>query len=165
MTVREMEISSAEPQAMVHYCIFDLDGTLADCTHRLHHVQKDKPDWTAFYEAMDEDKPIQAMVLLARSLKFALRDPLEVIIATGRPSNYAERTAKWLAKNGLGFTKVIMRDEGDHRPSPIVKQEMWGQLEAAYRCAPLLVFDDRDADVKMWRKAGLICLQCAEGKY
>ena len=41
------------------FVVFDLDGTLADCEHRLHHIDrhfdrdgmKTKPDWRAFFAA------------------------------------------------------------------------------------------------------------------
>jgi hypothetical protein len=29
--------------------LVDIDGTLADCTHRLHHIQKQPKDWDAFF--------------------------------------------------------------------------------------------------------------------
>ncbi len=35
--------------------IFDIDGTLADCSHRLHHIQKDPADWDGFYEACEDE--------------------------------------------------------------------------------------------------------------
>ena len=35
--------------------IFDLDGTLADCAHRLHHIQKEQKDWKAFFAAVGAD--------------------------------------------------------------------------------------------------------------
>lgn len=31
--------------------VFDIDGTLADLTHRLHHIQKQPKDWDAFFDA------------------------------------------------------------------------------------------------------------------
>lgn len=36
--------------------IIDIDGTLADCRHRLHHVLPGrKRDWDAFFGEMDDD--------------------------------------------------------------------------------------------------------------
>ena len=29
--------------------IFDIDGTLADASHRLHHIQNGNKDWDAFF--------------------------------------------------------------------------------------------------------------------
>lgn len=33
------------------FIVFDLDGTLADCEHRIHHITKEPKDWRAFFEA------------------------------------------------------------------------------------------------------------------
>ena len=36
-------------------CIFDIDGTLANCDHRLHYVKNKPKNWDAFYsECMDD---------------------------------------------------------------------------------------------------------------
>ena len=42
---------------MTKAVIFDIDGTLADCSHRLHHVTGDKRDWNKFFAEMSEDPP------------------------------------------------------------------------------------------------------------
>ena len=37
-------------------CIFDIDGTLANCDHRLHHIQDKPKNWDLFYNGcMDDD--------------------------------------------------------------------------------------------------------------
>ena len=38
--------------------IFDIDGTIADLTHRLHYIQSIKPDWKAFNSNVMDDAPI-----------------------------------------------------------------------------------------------------------
>jgi phosphoglycolate phosphatase-like HAD superfamily hydrolase len=38
--------------------IFDLDGTLADLTHRLHYVKNGNRNWDKFFEECDKDLPI-----------------------------------------------------------------------------------------------------------
>ena len=36
-------------------CIFDIDGTLANCDHRLHYIKNKPKNWEAFYnECMDD---------------------------------------------------------------------------------------------------------------
>jgi FMN phosphatase YigB (HAD superfamily) len=32
--------------------IFDIDGTLADISHRLHFIQQEPKDWRGFYSEM-----------------------------------------------------------------------------------------------------------------
>jgi phosphoglycolate phosphatase-like HAD superfamily hydrolase len=37
--------------------IFDIDGTLADATHRLHHVTGSNRNWDAFFQEAAHDTP------------------------------------------------------------------------------------------------------------
>ena len=39
-------------------CIFDIDGTLANCDHRLHHVKNKPKNWDAFYDGCMDDQVI-----------------------------------------------------------------------------------------------------------
>ena len=38
--------------------VFDLDGTLADTRHRLHHLERRPADWDAFFAAARDDPPL-----------------------------------------------------------------------------------------------------------
>jgi FMN phosphatase YigB (HAD superfamily) len=44
--------------------IFDIDGTLADVSEPIHHLQKNPKDWKAFARGMAQDKAIKSMVRL-----------------------------------------------------------------------------------------------------
>jgi hypothetical protein len=49
--------------------VVDLDGTLADCTHRLHHIRGERAkNWDAFFAACHLDQPNPAIVALAKAL-------------------------------------------------------------------------------------------------
>jgi hypothetical protein len=57
-----------------------------------------------------------------------------------------------------------MRKQWDRRDDDIVKFELLEQIyEAGYE--PVLVLEDRNRVVKMWRAAGLRCLQVADGDF
>lgn len=97
--------------------IFDLDGTLADCEHRRHFVQRThcyacgnneaygemvgctcmkqefKPNWKAFYEACDQDTEIQSVVSVFHDMH---RCENKVQIWSGRCESVREKTEKWL---------------------------------------------------------------------
>ncbi len=64
--------------------IFDLDGTLADGTHRLHLLPKDNYNetwaWKPFNMACKDDAPIKDNIELCN----ALNSRYAVIILTGR---------------------------------------------------------------------------------
>lgn len=53
---------------MTRCYLFDIDGTLSDLTHRLHHIQKEPKDWNAFFDGCGDDAPIKHIVNLAISL-------------------------------------------------------------------------------------------------
>lgn len=69
--------------------VFDLDGTLADCRHRVHFVTGEEKDWDSFYGACIYDEPIKAMVDLFRDL----RGTNHIEIWTGRPERIRRPTA------------------------------------------------------------------------
>ena len=69
--------------------IFDIDGTLADVSERLHHVTKKPRDWDAFFEGMAQDKAIHSMVRLCNLL---YADGIRIILCTGRSEAYRAET-------------------------------------------------------------------------
>lgn len=155
--------------------IFDIDGTLADNQHRLHHIQTSPKDWDGFFGAMQDDTLIRPVSDIFVMLDFALKAvnsfdatrPYEIVLCTGRPEKYREVTKNWLCSRlayDYGSLKLFMRKDGDHRPDYIVKEEMIGKLRAQ-GLEPYVVFDDRKQVVDMWRRNGITCLQCAEGDF
>lgn len=157
--------------------IFDIDGTLANNQHRLHHIQKTPKDWDSFFRDMSKDtdiKPIGLVFCLLGLAREFLKEisisndiELEIVFCTGRPEKYREVTKAWLYSNLDGACsefKLFMRKDGDHRPDYIVKEEMIGELWAQ-GLEPYIVFDDRKQVVDMWRRNGITCLQCAEGDF
>jgi hypothetical protein len=57
-----------------------------------------------------------------------------------------------------------MRTEGDHRSDDIVKKEIY-EKRIAPQYDVVIVFDDRDKVVKMWRDLGLLCGQVYYGDF
>jgi hypothetical protein len=57
-----------------------------------------------------------------------------------------------------------MRADKDFRADHIVKEEMLSFLRSSGN-EILFVVDDRQQVVDMWRRNGVICLQCDEGKF
>jgi phosphoglycolate phosphatase-like HAD superfamily hydrolase len=141
--------------------IFDIDGTLADNSHRTHHLLKTPKDWDAYHANFKMDKPIKVMCQLARGLSAIS----PVICCTGRHEGQRDGTEWWLGRYAdLFFHGLYMRKEGDHRPDHVIKLELLEQIRTdGYE--PIMVFDDRNSVVKMWRDAGIPCAQVAEGNF
>jgi predicted kinase len=89
----------------------------------------------------------------------------QVILCSGRQSEYRAQTEKWLADNGLHYDQLFMRKEGDTRKDSIIKRELFEEnIRGKFNVA--FVLDDRDQVVQMWRRElGLTCLQVAEGNF
>lgn len=143
--------------------IFDIDGTLSDPTHRLRFITEQEPkDWDAFYAACGDDAPInEALDVLA-----VLDAEHKVILATGRVESTRETTLEWFARHRIYADEMplYMRKDGDHRPDTVVKREMLDQMRAD-GWEPTLAIEDRASVVAMWREAGLLCWQVAEGNF
>lgn len=153
---------------MKNFIIFDIDGTLADISQRLHFIQGEKKDWEGFYNAMDKDQPIFEMVQLLRVLLYTTMTDSEykVIFVTGRPEKYRAKTMKWLSNvahiENLN-ERLFMRKDGDFRQDYVIKREIVEELrkQGSIRMA----FEDRDQVVKMYRDLGIRCLQVAYGDF
>lgn len=150
---------------------FDLDGTLADLTHRLHYVKKPskpghgllnaptekfKPNWTAFFEEVDKDKPIWwVMALLS-----IVRQHGEVLILSGRSDEAEVKTKAWLHKWNVMYDYLVMRKKGDHTPDYILKEKMLDDFLRDKDFEVQFIVDDRQVVVDMWRRNGYNVLQC-----
>lgn len=141
--------------------LFDIDGTLADLTHRLHHIKKQPKDWNAFFDGCHLDKPIVPICDLARRLSSLM----PIVLVSGRSDRVRAATEDWLSTQALLIhSGLYMRKDGDHRSDHIVKGELLDRI-IADGWEPLMAFDDRNQVVGMWRKRGITCAQVADGDF
>ena len=148
--------------------IFDIDGTLANCEHRKHHLLKEKKDWTSFFSEIHNDKVNEAIVSIYKA--FLFNNQYKVIILTGRPERYKSDTLMWFYSKSLMYYNDVTEDcflfrpNGDYRDDDIVKKEIYEKkIKPKYDI--IFVVEDRNRVVKMWRDLGLTCLQCQEGNF
>lgn len=144
---------------MTRCYIFDIDGTLADITHRLHYIEKTPKDWNNFFADCESDKPIEHMVRLCR----ALLDQTSIVFVSGRSDQVRQETERWLASHDL-YGSVYMRTAGDYKPDDLLKIELLAAMRAD-GWEPIMAFDDRNRVVKAWRDAGIPCAQVVDGDY
>src|SRR5215813_205705 len=119
--------------------LVDIDGTLADLSHRLHFIQKEPADWDGFFAACAKDEPIHEVIATVCALHEA---GAKIVYVTGRSDAIVTKTQRWLAKYGLPVGDIYMRKAGDHRHDDIVKRELLDQIRAVH---PFItaVFEDR----------------------
>lgn len=176
------------------FYLFDLDGTLAlnnprthfldpgvdavcdicpnedgepyrDCTQCHGEGHYMKKDWDAFFDACDKDTPNQPVIDLMIQLDKAGH---EVQIWTGRVGSVRvlAKTIYWLEKHGcLREWLTNVRPEKNHIHDNILKGSWLDERRAAGLPDPVMVFDDRNSVVEMWRAKGLCCAQVALGDF
>lgn len=142
--------------------ICDIDGTIADNSHRQHHVQNRPKDWKAYNATMHADGTHHEVISLLNRLR--VDGEIEVVLCTGREEVYRDVTAKWLETRFVDHDKLMMRPVKDYRGDEIVKSEMLDALLSEGRTI-WFVIDDRQKVVDMWRARGLTCLQCRPGDF
>jgi len=136
--------------------VFDLDGTIADITHRVHHVRGGNKNWDAFFAGCVDDTPNWPVV---QSLKAHLAAGHRVEIWSARSDVVRRETKEWLAAEA-GINPALlthMRAAGDNTADVALKRYWLSQ--SADR--PDLIYDDRQRVVDMWREEGIPCFQVA----
>ena len=150
--------------------IFDIDGTLLNIQHRVHHLHKTPPDWKSFNGSMENDSPIPEMVELLQMLGNDKSNRL--IFCSGRSEESRLITEKQIAHllssiSNSENSKIInlyLRGSNDFREDFVVKSDLYDQmLKDGFK--PVMVFEDRASVVEMWRALGLRCLQVADANF
>lgn len=157
----------------------DVDGTVADLTHRRRFVQTSPKNWMAFRKTMDRDLPIKPVI---NAVNHVFDAGWTVVMMTARSEIDRQVTADWLDRHGVRRHHMYMRADHlynpdgsvmlskrgnpmpDARKDNVVKAEMLAKARAD-GFDPDLVFDDRDQVVEMWRENGIRCVQVAEGDF
>lgn len=130
--------------------LVDIDGTLAIRGDRGPHD----------LSLVIEDAPRKFMPEVLE----ALNEMLFINYVSGRQELCRPATEYWLKTHG--FPKgnaLLMRKNGDGRKDAIVKEEMLMAIQQAYEV--IVVLDDRDQCVHMWRGKGLLCFQIDWGDF
>jgi hypothetical protein len=140
----------------------DIDGTVADCSHRLHWIKNKPKNWKAFFGGVKWDTPIEPTI---RVIKELLYSGNQIIYCSGRPDSTRDDTTKWLTDQGLlsWSTPLYMRSTGDYRADEIVKEELLTRIKQD-GFKPEAVFDDRQRVIEMWRRNGLFVFDVSQGK-
>ena len=147
------------------FVVFDLDGTLADDTHRQHFLEQLPQDWDGYFAACGGDAAVEPVVEIFKSL---IEYGHHIEVWTGRSDAVRSQTFTWMQQYPFdyghieGEVALRMRPAGDFRPDTEVKGE-W--LAECGDNPPDLVFDDRTKSVAWWREQGITCLQVAQHDY
>lgn len=146
--------------------IFDIDGTLADLSHRRHYVTARPKNFARFAAEACNDRPVEHMRWLHNAL--VRQREVQIIYCTGRLEAERQATVDWLVTHeflGACQHPLFMRPDADRFiPDSEVKRAMLAQLrERGFEI--VMVFDDRNKVVDMWRSEGIPCAQVAPGDF
>lgn len=140
--------------------ICDIDGTIADITHRMRFWREQPRNYPAFYQTVELDKPIQNTIEVVNVLSSAYH----IIYLTGRHEGIRQRTKKWLSDNNLPDGKLIMKPDGCFDSDVYFKRNAYfNNISKDFDV--IIVLEDRIKCVNLWRELGLTCWQVAEGNY
>lgn len=144
------------------YIIFDIDGVLADCSHRIHYIQGDNKDYEKFYsdEEVLKDTPIPNLNTILFEIQGArdMGSDTDIKFITARNIKCIIVTTKWLERNfGIEVRKedILMRPANDYRPAHEVKEDLIKKHIGFENI--LFAFDDDDQVNEMYKKYGVMC--------
>lgn len=158
--------------------VFDLDGTLADDSHRKEHIcykdgsPKKNKDWDRFFDLCSKDKPIESSINVLTSL--AKDKNNEIIILTGRNSVVRDKTLAWLDEHignvgeGEIISELLMRGAADRMDDHLLKPNMLKKYLKSRGLSArdvVCIFEDRTRVVDAWRINGFNCYQVARGDF
>jgi len=135
--------------------IVDIDGTLADGTHRQHFVRGKPKNWDAYDAIMHKDTPIQPVIDI---INIIYSCGIDIIVCSGRKERDRKITEAWFKEHGIDYTKMYFRPTLDYSDDCVVKEAMLKEIQKDY--SVIAVFDDRTKVVNMWRKNGLYVFDC-----
>ena len=149
------------------YIVFDIDGVLADCSHRLKYIHGKDKDYDKFYS--DEEIMKDRLILDITDIIIALgnfddytgvdeEDQTRIIFVSGRNRKCLSSTIRWLETNlnvCINEDNLFLRSENDWRPAYQVKEDLIKDHIGFKNI--LFAFDDDDQVNEMYKKHGVMC--------
>ena len=127
--------------------IVDLEGTLSNCKHRVHHLKnKNYDEWNKLFLKDTVNKNMVGVIEKWKKLD------KKIIMCTAKKAEYSTDIVTWLLKYELFylFDLFYFRDNADERPSAEVKKEML--LKVSKKFNVVKAYDDRPSVFKMYQK-------------
>jgi hypothetical protein len=127
---------------------------------------KFKPNWDAFHAACVDDTPIEPVIDVMKCVEW---NESETWVWSGRSDSVRTQTVEWLARHTDMHSdwgrRLKMRPAGDYTPDDQLKQSWLHAMSPEDRARLVMVFDDRNRVVDMWRRNGVVCAQVAPGDF
>ncbi|MGC8480437.1 MAG: hypothetical protein ACP5PJ_02725 [Acidimicrobiales bacterium] len=140
--------------------VCDIDGVLADATHRQHLVTTSNPQWREFFEGCGDDPLIPS----TRLLLMAVESSHVKILLTARPLYVMTTTMEWLDQHDVPWDVLIMRDHGNYDSARNFKADEVDRIRA-HGLDPQFALEDDPRNVEMFVSKGVPCLHVYSGYY
>lgn len=141
--------------------VCDIDGTIADLTHRRRYAKGPEKNWARFFSLLGEDTP--RMDVYKQALAVAQANDAHLVLVSARPDTYRAETIEWLRKyNMMDWVHILMRKGHDKRQDTQVKSDIYDKYLSRYQI--IEVFDDRPSVIRMWREKGLNVTDVGNGE-
>lgn len=119
----------------------DIDGTLANNSHRQHFVRIKPKNFGAFNRGMGRDLPIPQVIEVLKCLHASGH---EIVLVSGRGEETRQVTEEWLKRYDVPYHALYMRAEGDYRKDSVIKSELLDKIIDDYGTTPFAAIDDRN---------------------
>ena len=147
----EKLLKQYKKQDLKEAIIVDIDGTLS--------LANDRNPYDATKSILDfPNIPVMNLVEIMSKTH-------TIILMTGREEQSRDVTIKFLERNNVTYSLLLMRKNGDYRQDKIIKKELYKEfIKDKYFVE--FVLDDRDQVIEMWRHdLGLPCFQVYYGDF
>lgn len=140
--------------------VFDLDGVIADASHRQRFLRGGRRDFDGFFGACVHDTVIPAGAALAT----AIESDHTVVILTARPDTIRSQTLDWLRAHAIRHDLLILRPPLDQRSSAEFKRDELAALRVL-GCDIRTVLEDSPSNLDMLRAEAYPVIPVASGYY
>ena len=128
--------------------ICDIDGTVAEISHRLKFMRGEEKDWDKAFSLIHKDGVRWEVVAQVKEASKEL--DASVVFVSARQERERAVTESWLAQLGLNWFTLVMRPTGDFRDDVAVKRGILNKYFEKDRIVK--VFDDRLRVLSMWEE-------------
>ncbi len=141
--------------------IVDIDGVLADASHRQWHLDGPVRDWGGFFAAATGDALLAHHAELVRCLD----EQLQVVLLTARPFRLRGLTLDWIERHELRWDLLALRGPTqDMTHSVRFKRDALALLRS-FGFSPSFALEDDPRIVEMYAAEALPCLYVHSGYY
>ena len=149
------------PKQPQEAAIVDIDGVLADASHRQWHLDGPVRDWVGFFAAAGGDALLGDHAELVRCLDA----DLQVVLLTARPFRLRALTLEWIEHHGLRWDLLALRGPAqDMTHSVRFKRDSLALLRS-FGFTPSFALEDDPRIVEMYAAEALPCLYVHSGYY